>query len=270
MTIIIGFGSGMIESSIGAFTIEFAEQGKAVAMTKLDVYFGVGALLIPIAASLYIRFDVWQFTFFSTSVITLVLMLLWITMPAESSKLLRIQSIESPEAPAHKKRYQRRHLSLLTIFVFFFFIYMGLELGLMNFLPSILIETASVNESVASLSVTMLWVAMVIGRLFVGKIAESIRYIPFLLWSTIGTLFFTIAMLLISNVIATYLLIFAIGICMCGLFSITLVYANSLIPGMTERTTSILIAAGGIGGASCSMESAGEWQDGLRAARSGF
>ncbi|MBJ6360017.1 MFS transporter [Paenibacillus sp. GCM10012307] len=249
MTLCIGFGSGMIESSIGAFTIEFAEQGKAVAMTKLDVYFGVGALLIPIAASLYIRFDVWQFTFFSTSAITLVLMLLWMTMPAESSRLLRIQSAESPDVPAEKKRYHRKQIIVLTIFVVFFFVYMGLELGLMNFLPSILIETTSVNESLASLSVTMLWVAMVIGRLFVGKIAESIRYIPFLLWSTLGTLFFTIAMLVISNEIATYLLIFAIGIFMSGLFSITLVYANSLIPGMTERTTSILIAAGGIGGA---------------------
>lgn len=36
---------------------------------------------------------------------------------------------------------------------------------------------------------------------------------------------------------------------MSGLFAIALVYANSLIPGMTENTTSILIASGGIGGA---------------------
>lgn len=36
---------------------------------------------------------------------------------------------------------------------------------------------------------------------------------------------------------------------MSGLFCIALVYANVLIPGMTERTTSILIASGGIGGA---------------------
>lgn len=249
MTLLVGFGSGIIESSIGAFTIEFAEEGKAVAMTKLDVYFGIGALLIPAVVSLYIILGIWQFTFFTISMITLILMLLWMTMPTESSRSLRSVSAADPGVPTGTIHYERKHILLLAIFIAFFFVYMGLELGLMNFLPLILIETIHIEKSVASLSVTILWVAMVIGRLFVGRIAESIRYIPFLLWSTVGTLFFIIAMAVISNEWATYLLIFGIGIFMSGLFSIALVYANFLIPGMTEKTTSILIASGGIGGA---------------------
>jgi FHS family glucose/mannose:H+ symporter-like MFS transporter len=39
------------------------------------------------------------------------------------------------------------------------------------------------------------------------------------------------------------------GLAMSGMFSIALVFANRITPGGTERTTSLLMAAGGIGGA---------------------
>ncbi|MBT2284033.1 MFS transporter [Paenibacillus polymyxa] len=249
LTILIGFGSGIIEPSVGAFTIEFTENQKAVAMSKLDVFFALGALLIPAVAALFIWMDLWYLTFYTVAVLSLVLMLLWITMPRSAALYLEQAGENTVAHAAGKARYSRKHLGLLTIFVIFFFIYMGLELGLMNFLPSILVERLHLQESVASLSVSILWIAMIIGRLFSGKIAEAVNYMPFLIWSTVGTLLFTVAMVFVTGQWATYVLIFGTGLFMSGLFCIALVYANILIPGMTERTTSILIASGGIGGA---------------------
>ncbi|WP_315371416.1 MFS transporter [Paenibacillus xylanexedens] len=249
LTIIVGFGSGIIEPSVGAFTIEFTENQKAVAMSKLDVFFALGALLIPAVAALFIWIDLWHLTFYTVAVLSLVLMLLWITMPQPAALYLEQAGENTVAHAAGKARYSRKHLGLLTIFVIFFFIYMGLELGLMNFLPSILVERLQLQESVASLSVSILWIAMIIGRLFSGKIAEAVNYMPFLIWSTVGTLLFTVAMVFVTGQWTTYVLIFGTGLFMSGLFCIALVYANVLIPGMTERTTSILIASGGIGGA---------------------
>ncbi|WP_431088728.1 MFS transporter [Paenibacillus sp. 8b26] len=248
MTIWVGFGSGIIESSIGAFTIEFTEEQKAVAMSKLDVYFALGALLIPAVVSLYIWLGMWHLTFYTISLLTFILGLFWLTMPASTSSHLTQADLQTSERSVEKARYSRQHRVLLGIFIVFFFVYMGLELGLMNFLPSILIETLQLRESVASLGVSMLWIAMIIGRMFSGRIAESSGYIPFLLWSAIGTFCFLVAMVFISSQWATFLLIFGAGLFMSGLFCIALVYANVLIPGMTERTTSILIASGGVGG----------------------
>ncbi|MDN4601967.1 MFS transporter [Paenibacillus sp. F6_3S_P_1C] len=249
LTILVGFGSGIIEPSVGAFTIEFTENQKAVAMSKLDVFFALGALLIPAVAALYIWLDLWHLTFYTVSALSLILMLLWVTMPTSAASYLKQAGENTASHTAGRARYSRKHLGLLTIFVIFFFIYMGLELGLMNFLPSILVERLQLQESVASLSVSILWIAMIIGRLFSGKIAEAVNYMPFLIWSTVGTLLFTVAMVFVTGQWATYLLIFGTGLFMSGLFCIALVYANLLIPGMTERTTSILIASGGIGGA---------------------
>ncbi|OPG95980.1 MFS transporter [Chryseobacterium mucoviscidosis] len=249
LTILVGFGSGIIEPSVGAFTIEFTENQKAVAMSKLDVFFALGALLIPAVAALYIWLDLWHLTFYTVSALSLVLMLLWVTMPTSAASYLKQAGENTASHTAGRARYSRKHLGLLTIFVIFFFIYMGLELGLMNFLPSILVERLQLQESVASLSVSILWIAMIIGRLFSGKIAEAVNYMPFLIWSTVGTLLFAVAMVFVTGQWATYVLIFGTGLFMSGLFCIALVYANLLIPGMTERTTSILIASGGIGGA---------------------
>ncbi|PQP81869.1 MFS transporter [Paenibacillus sp. PCH8] len=249
LTIIVGFGSGIIEPSVGAFTIEFTENQKAVAMSKLDVFFALGALLIPAIAALFIWMNQWHLTFYTVAVLSFILMLLWITMPRPAALYLEQAGENTVTHAAGKSRYSRKQLGILTIFVIFFFIYMGLELGLMNFLPSILVERLGLQESVASLSVSILWIAMIIGRLFSGKIAEAVNYMPFLIWSTIGTLLFAVAMVFVTGQLATYVLIFGTGLFMSGLFCIALVYANVLIPGMTERTTSILIASGGIGGA---------------------
>ncbi|GGH41511.1 glucose/mannose transporter GlcP [Paenibacillus silvae] len=250
LTVIVGFGSGIIEPSVGAFTIEFTENQKAVAMSKLDVFFALGALLIPAAAALFIWLEQWHLTFFTVAILAFMLMLLWVSMPRSAAQYLEQAGENTSDQRTEKRsRYSKKQLGLLTIFVVFFFVYMGLELGLMNFLPSILVERLELSESIASLSVSILWIAMIVGRLFSGKIAEAVQYMPFLIWSTVGTLLFTMSMVFVSGQWVTYVLIFGTGLFMSGLFCIALVYANVLIPGMTERTTSILIASGGIGGA---------------------
>ncbi|KEQ22794.1 MFS transporter [Paenibacillus tyrfis] len=248
LTLLVGFGSGIIESTIGAFTIEFAEQNKAIAMTQLDVYFGVGALLMPAAISLLIAAGWWPYAFMAASAFTFVLLALWLTLPGRSSERLRSPNAAMASSTSAKKRYTGGQFRLLAAFVVFFFVYMGLELGLMNFLPSILVETVQIGNSTASLGVTSFWIAMVVGRLFAGKVAERMSYVPFLLWSAIGTLVFITALTMTAHPVGVLALILGIGLTMSGLFSIALVHANILIPGMTERTTSILIASGGIGG----------------------
>ncbi|MFD1888545.1 MFS transporter [Paenibacillus wenxiniae] len=249
MTIFVGFGSGIIESSIGAFTIEFAEEQKAVAMTKLDVYFGVGSMLLPALASLYIYLGVWNLSFYTVALSTFVLLLFWMRMPADSSAHLHQDQIKTDlSATPAKPKYQAGQLKILSIFVLFFFVYMGIELGMMNFLPSILIESIGISDSAASLSVTFFWGAITVGRLFVGRMAESMSYAPFLIGSTIASMLLIVALALFSSPIMMYVLIFGVGFCISGLFSIGLVFANTLMPGMVERTTSTLIAAGGIGG----------------------
>jgi FHS family glucose/mannose:H+ symporter-like MFS transporter len=45
---LVGFGSGIIESTIGAMIIDAVKERTAVALSRLEVFYGVGALTMPI------------------------------------------------------------------------------------------------------------------------------------------------------------------------------------------------------------------------------
>ncbi|MNW53456.1 Glucose/mannose transporter GlcP [compost metagenome] len=122
-------------------------------------------------------------------------------------------------------------------------------MSFVNFLPSLLIEKLGITKPTAAFSVTLFWVAMTIGRLFAGVIAERISYSRYV---TLGCLisFIVIALFAWSGGMAllfTFIVLF--GLFMSGLFSIALVFANKLLPGSEETTPSLLIASGGVGGA---------------------
>src|SRR5690606_11801613 len=58
-----GFGFGMIESIVGALIIDLFKERKASAMSKLETFFGIGALFIPLAAAYLIKQNIWQWSF---------------------------------------------------------------------------------------------------------------------------------------------------------------------------------------------------------------
>ena len=48
-------------------------------MAKLETFFGIGALVMPILAGLLIRADVWQMAFPIVTALSGITMLLWLT-----------------------------------------------------------------------------------------------------------------------------------------------------------------------------------------------
>jgi FHS family glucose/mannose:H+ symporter-like MFS transporter len=95
----------------------------------------------------------------------------------------------------------------------------------------------------------LFWGTVVIGRMFAGIIADRIGYVRYLMIAVIGALVVFGLMTLTGHLFWMMALIALSGLFFSGVFGIALVYANSLLPGMTERTTSLLVAFGGIGGA---------------------
>ncbi|WP_282936941.1 MFS transporter [Paenibacillus sp. RC67] len=252
---LVGFGSGMIESTVGALIIDAIQDKKAVAMSRLEVFFGAGALLMPVAISLLIANGHWEFTFFGTSVLAVLLAFIWWRYSSKNRQLIHTdESIESPPvtAPASIRYSSKLSFTMLACCIIVFFIYVGLEMSIVNFLPSILLESMEVNAAVASLSVSFFWGTMVLGRLVCGLLAEKYGYIRYLLWCSAATVLVLIGLALMKQLVGAFIMILLIGLFMSGLFSISLIFSNSLFPGRTEQTTSKLIAASGIGGAAFS------------------
>ncbi|MFD1910246.1 MFS transporter [Paenibacillus rhizoplanae] len=84
--------------------------------------------------------------------------------------------------------YKGKQWVVLGLFILFFFLYVGTEMSLVNFMPAIFIAKLGMSEAAAALTVTFFWLAMSAGRLFAGVIAEKISYRIYVLVSCFAAL----------------------------------------------------------------------------------
>ncbi|REK69474.1 MFS transporter [Paenibacillus paeoniae] len=262
---IAGIGFGMTEAIVGATIIDLM-KGKASAMSRLETFFGIGALLIPITAALLIQQHVWQLSFPILAAMAGITFVLWLTMsfgclddslsPPQRAAVGGEGSVQQAAAmPQYKSPntgllgYAPKSIPFLALSAAFFLIYVGMEMSFSNYLPSILILRTGMTDSTATAALSLFWGTMVLGRLFAGIIADRIGYAKYLFITTAAAAVVFVGMIVFEQQALLLALIALSGLCFSGVFGIALVYANGLLPGMTERTTSLLVALGGIGGA---------------------
>lgn len=251
-----GFGFGMIEAVIGTVIIAAITHKTAVAMSRLEVLFGIGAMVMPLIASGLIAQGWWRFSFLVISLFAMVTFLFWSKSsfgPVDDVlKATKPEAkVSGAEAAASRKPfpYPGKALGILLMFMLFFFIYVGTEMSLANFMPAILIEKFGMKEAGAALSVTCFWIAMSVGRIFAGVIAERIHYRVYVLLSCAVTLILLAIFPMTASIGSAFVVILLLGLFMSGIFSIALVFASKMLAGSEESTPSILIASGGVGGA---------------------
>jgi FHS family glucose/mannose:H+ symporter-like MFS transporter len=246
-----GIGFGMTESVLGAIIIGFVTDGKATAMAKLETFFGGGALVMPALAGLLIRLDVWQMVFPIVTAMSGVAMLLWMTLSfGKTDALIAFRASAATGRPAAERaRYAPAAWPLLAAGMLYFALYVGMEMSCSNYLPAILLERTGMDEAAASASISVFWGLMVVGRLFAGRIADRSGYFRYLLVSTAAGTGMLVLLSLTGSPVLSLIWVGFAGLLWSGVFAVALLYVNEHIPGMTERTTSLLIASGGVGSA---------------------
>ncbi|MEK8204408.1 MFS transporter [Paenibacillus sp. FSL L8-0696] len=253
-----GFGFGMIEAVIGTIIIGAVTEGTAIAMSRLEVLFGIGALVMPLIASPLIAAGAWRLAFLIVAAFSLISLILWARghfgnlqrMLDERASVQGADNSHSSSSRSNKKfPYKGKQWILLGIFIVFFFLYVGTEMSLVNFMPAIFIAKLGMTESAAALTVTFFWLAMSTGRLFAGVIAEKISYRVYILSSCLLTLLLLTLFPFTDNRMTAFIVILLLGLFMSGIFSIALVFSSKMLPGTEESTPSIMIASGGVGGA---------------------
>ncbi|MCR2807839.1 MFS transporter [Paenibacillus soyae] len=265
---IAGIGFGMTEAIVGAAVIDLM-KGKASAMSRLETFFGIGALIIPITAAYLIQQQVWQLSFPILAAMAGITFVLWLTMSFGSlDDSLGPKRVEAGEqrrdnADGHSGKrtassagagrgwlgYPAKSLPFLFLSALFFLIYVGVEMSFSNYLPSMLIERTGMKESSAAAALSLFWGTMVFGRLFAGVLADRMGHASYLAVFSAGAACAFVGMAATASEGWMLVLVAFSGLFFSGLFGIALVYANGLLPGMTERTTSLLVALGGVGGA---------------------
>lgn len=270
---IAGFLGGIIESVIAAVILEGLQSNAAIAMSRLEIAFGVGSLLFPLAIGMLVRSGLWNYALLGIAVYCIFLSLfvrfsrfegveplflprhltdLPHVVPATAASSGPVGAVVAAAATNHPSaRLKRLWVGgslLLPSFVFLFFLYGATDIGLVNYLPSLMLETGMADAGTAPISVTVFWAAMIVGRMFAGYEAERIGYRRYLFihWSSMIVLLSLFA--LNRNPVISYILIVLLGLMLSGLYVVTLVYMKKLMPKNIARNTSIVMAGCAIGG----------------------
>jgi len=247
-----GAGIGILETVIAALIIGHLKERKASVLVLVEVFFGVGALLIPVISAYFIMTGAWNGSFLAVATIALIVLFLWLLLPfGELDTVLKKQSKKDSEVGKKqpRKKYERKQIPMLIVGASFFFMYVGTEMVLPNYLPTILSITTNLGASTLALSITVFWAAMTIGRLIMTFTIDRIGYGKLFVICCLGQLFSLLLFAISPTVMIGFIAIFLTGLLMGGIFSIGLLIVNENSAGLEEWTTSIMAAMGGLGGA---------------------
>ncbi|MCQ4088491.1 sugar MFS transporter [Saccharibacillus sp. JS10] len=269
-----GFLGGIIESVIAAVILEGLQSNAAIAMSRLEVSFGVGSLILPLVIGMLIISGMWNYALFGIAAYCIFLsVFLRFTrfgdleplfkpahqahvpsgVPAGAASSGPVGAVVAAAATHHPSAGKKSLLRtpgvwMLPAFVLLFFFYGATDIGLVNYLPSLMLETGMADASTAPISVTVFWAAMIVGRMFAGYEAEKLGYRKYLFIHWGGMILLLSLFALNRNVTFGYVLIVLLGLTLSGLYVVTLVYAKTLMPRNIARNTSILMAGCAVGG----------------------
>lgn len=250
-----GFGLGITEVAVGAFIIGAAKQAANTAMNRVEVFFGLGALTMPFAGALLIKMGYWKISFGLVGALAVVSVTLWLLLWPKAAAAGDSDDARSGPLPEQRhsasvrKSVPAAYWRVLAPGCAVFAVYVGLEMSLVHYLPSILVLDNGVAESAAALSLSVYWGAMTIGRLVSGPIADKWGGGRYLLATCASCAVFCALMGVSGSAGAVFAMAALIGLVMSGMYAVALVFVNQAAPGTSARTTSLLMTFGVVGGA---------------------
>ncbi|TCP29632.1 FHS family glucose/mannose:H+ symporter-like MFS transporter [Scopulibacillus darangshiensis] len=248
LTFLNSIGVAMLETVVATLMMEVFIGRRAVVMSYLEVSFGLGALLMPIISSIFISQGIWRSSFIVTGCFAAVLVIVWQTISYSKDKIDLSETLDAGGLPPQFLSKGRKML-VLSLFMMMILMYTGIEGSLNNFLASIFIAYLDTVPYYASLSIGFFWAAMVVGRVATGWIIRKVTYNLFLFWGMAGTTLGLICFILFKNAAVGYGFVIIMGLTMSGVYSITMVYANHMFPGLARLVTSLITGFAGLGGA---------------------
>lgn len=241
-------GSSLVLIVVATLFLEVFVGRQAVSMSYLEVAYGLGAFVMPLIAGLFLALDMWRYVFFLNSIFAFVMLFVW-----QHVTYSRNVDDQNRQLDAEAQRTYPLTLgekwTLLGLFSMLIFLNSGLEGSIDNFISSVFTEYLNVAAYYASGSVGLFWLAMVIGRIFTAFIIRKWSYYKYLSISICGAIIAFSLFILFQNAVIGFLLIAVLGFSMSGIYSITLVYANALVPESTRLVTPLISGFSGLGGA---------------------
>ena len=238
MLFLLGVGGGTVTTGINALVSDVDGTHRAVALTLVNIFFGLGGLATPfLSANLLGR-----------NWVRLCHTIAWLAFGC-----VAIQAAVPAAPPNHAGRFLfadagavlvRPELFLLGAFMF---LYVGCEVGIWNWLVRHLM-TQGIPEGRA-LNILSLGFALglLLGRLGVSAVLLRVPSIDVTLAASIAMTVITLAMVRSRSASAAWVLVFLTGLAMAPVFPTTLAMTGDAFPRMSSTAIGFVVTCGWVG-----------------------
>ena len=230
--LLIGLGGGAINGATNALVSDISETGKGANISLLGVFYGVGALGMPLILALLRNIMNFEIIVASVGMLTLLTAIFYFIIKFPPPK--QIKSVPFSETIKLVKN------KMLLLIAFFLFFQSGYEGIINNWTTTYMISYLAVEQSSALYALTLFVAGLVAMRLLIGSIFRSFTPAKLLVIS-FGL---TIAGLLILKLSHSYSLsvsgLVLLGAGLAGGFPIMLGIAGNLFADLSGTAFSIL------------------------------
>ncbi len=239
LTIITGIGFGTYEIGMNALCADISGANKGAAMNLLHLFFGIGAVIAPVLATISLKLTgSWRPAFGIIAIFPVIVSFLIYSLDLPGP----VRNVEIKKG--HPYRNWFIWLCGLTVFI-----YIGIESTFFGWLPAYWTSLSSAASIPASLTTGIFWLALTLGRLVSSRIADRIGISRFIIIITgLGLVLAIIWWFLPDGVFATVSVVFLIGIIIAGIFPTVMASATSRYPDRTAEISGFITffpAAGG-------------------------
>jgi fucose permease len=234
---ITGMGWGYCNTAINVLINEISD-GDGNAMSLLHMSFGIGAFVIPLIFSIFLRLDMtWQHMMAFLAFMALIALILsgWMDIPRKTKSELKVRRDKG-----------KRSWPMMLLFMGILFFYVGSENAFSGWMVTYLTTAVSFSESGAQNMLSTLWLMVIVGRIVSGKVSRSVSPATLTFFMSLGALLAMLLFIGTSSPYAIGLSIVMVGLMFSGIYPLTMANANSIIKG-SATSSAIVIAGGGLG-----------------------
>jgi len=236
---LIGFGGGILNGVTNALVSDISTGSKGANLSLLGVFFGIGALGMPIVLGLLLKYFSQENIIAGIGILIFIPILFFISIKFPTPKL--------PQGIALKERTKLLREPLLILFGFVLFFESGMEGLVNNWTTTYLQKEMMVNTENALFALSYFVIAMTVTRLVLGKLLKQVRaYI--VLFSCLGiALTGTFVMMFTSSYTIAIIGLVLLGIGFAAGFPIVLGYVGEVYSKISGTAFSFVLVIALIG-----------------------
>ncbi len=238
----VGFSGALLNATCWMWQSAHMKKNAAAAALKMILFFGLAMMIVPLVLGMVLDAGAdWRWILVVEGGLSLLTASVIAVFP-----LLDIPGRRNVRATQFKEVFSH-NLGLLLGMMGAGFTYVGAEMTMNVWLPKFQIDVFEAGDTWASLSVTLFWAGLIVGRLIVMALTRRFAASRLLLLCACIMAVFTVAVALVPSQVASLVLTVGAGLGASASYGLIGSFSGRFPGWQSSVASSLFVLSGGIG-----------------------